>query len=1418
MIKVTMLMTLLAGMAMGTNSAINATHNVQFEKRDTKIIVESVRPLDTLSEVGIKNNQRLLLNSIRSNITSNFKVVSSFDTLNNAVAISVNSKYVSQIKALPGVKSVTENKLHMVQPLAVNHDETRSVAKDYGGKENVSAETMRKPKDTNDGEGTVIAILDNEFYLRGAVGQNAAWSHLTYTDLDESVNVRFASRPADYTKTHAYTDQSDSGLTVLTDEKDLGKEGSLYFNRKVPFYFDYGGDTTKNSEEYHQDFDVSSEIAYHGSHVASIAAGNDPDYSGIAPKAQLVCMKVFTNYKASEMDEKMGFSSSTGAYDIPILQALEDCIKLKVDGINMSLGSDLDDFDQDSITMKTLTKLANRGILTSISAGNAGKTSFAFAGAYGNWTRDMVETGILGSYANNAAVTTVASGQALKTYYKSAFITSSGLIAYEDQIVNSAISSYDEEHKMEEVQDAKGEADWYYVSGFGTSSDFSKAKKEMKDKYGIDIDGKIAVVNRGSISFQEKLDQAINASASGLVIINNDPTASDFNFHCSFGENTDPGLPVALVLYKDKLFFEGAKHGTFKFLTENIEDNPKVDTLSTFSTDGARFDLDLKPEITAPGDSIRGAVPPQTTEDKTDRPYSSYEFLSGTSMSAPNYAGAQSVMLSKEAKPLYEKYYKARQKAYDEAIAAGKTVEEAKAEMEKVVADRTALEAFRKTVDLRLASTAYQLRDYEPCPEGELEVKQVVSPRLQGAGMVNLGSAYNTKVYLEGVNGTAGTGKAKILLRNNSDINAGKIKLSFLMHNEDENPHTYNVSYSVMRPAVKMSNEFISSDYDYQGEVDDYKLLPGLKYYLETTVPDESEQGYHYEYVERTVEGKVGHNAAVKVTKDLEYYKTEEACRAHVKDGFIGVGRYYNAGDEVNVDWKPLPSSPYQSTQDYLIETVNCGSVTIEGVPEGQNEVTKVVNLDQHNLSAEVIAKISEYFEFGCYLEGFLHLEDQSAAKIDLSLPWLGFYGGEGKSYESAPVVEPFDFEKKAGQVYPSDLVNDITKQLVGKDNADFHSTMISCYLEPNTAFNEEKIFYNDDSLVNMTKTKSGYHLMGVDENGKYTTDSKDKLFAGSPHASNTIVLQQYVMRSVEDNYFTLTNKETNEVAYRSALVDMIQNMYGRASDMLRYPLYKSHVDASYIGSGIMAHRAFAVIPLYNTYTGEAFASGDYTLEFNYLLSGTGTWVHSSYTIHIDSDEPEVRGITTTEDEVNFHIYERNLTDITINGDQYVPEESGEAGNYVVTVSKTKVRQYLDANFNDYFNSGRLYIRMGDKAEGVTGALVRFAYTEDEFGDVDEYDYSSFVIVQHYSLLMSNDFQDLKTKIRFVSVTSTELVEVEIDDDINVVRSEPIKPTPSKQGCGGNIATTSITLSVISVVGIAFILVAAFRRKKLGGK
>ena len=1449
-----MLAALIAGVAISANVASNAHPAKLVRKaRDTEIIIEVDRSLETLTKQGVKNTQKIVQNYIRKYVTTDFNVIVSYSVLNNAFAIAINGDYVDQIRQIPGVKSITKNEAHWVQYADQNDGAVydKGSSPKYGGSENVSAVTMKKPGangelpgKTNEGEGTVIAILDNEFYFRGkhTEGEGTdkkvveSWNHETFTDLGESVFKRWnyvtsgdaekvkASKEA-YTTfvsgTHAYGFDRNYDLMFSSEEQKkeyidsipLGEEGSLYYSSKIPFYYDYGGEKEVASAYTSQDFDVSSEISYHGSHVASIAAGNADTYKGIAPNAQLVCMKVFTNYKPNKIEEAVGRQASTGAYDIPILCALEDCITLGVDGINMSLGSNLNDFDNDSITSKTLQKLTDQGILTSISAGNSGKSAYAFTGGYGNWTFDSVETGILSGYANVEGAMTVASGQPIRKFFENAFKMGDSYVEFDDQIVNrdGYPDDYDVTHEMKELFD-DGEhktRTWVYVPGFGNDSDYS----------GLDVSGNIAVVNRGSISFAEKYKIANSKGAIGLVIINNDPTASSFNFRCDFG-GVQPEIPVCLVLYSDidKFGIEGSSD-SFSLIKDEVAENIRAYTLSTFSSDGATFDLLLKPEITAPGENIRGAIPPQKKEHREESPLSTYEFLSGTSMSAPNYAGAQSVVLSKVAKDYYSK--------------AEPTVEES-----------AAFATYRDSVNMRLMSTARVMSDFDEDPEvykntGK-KVYSYTSPRIQGAGMANITAAYNTDVYLEGINAAGNAvGKTKIELKNSELINKGDISLSFVAHNESETNKTYSAKVVVMRPAVEHTTDIVTKEYNNLGDITKISELPGRTYYDAEWVynPETGESVFSPAEAQISQIG-FAHNDVYKVTKDIKYWATAEACAADHPSSdettwtethmtTLKAGRYYNAGDETSAEWVPLPEHAYQSTQDTILKEVNLGDVTFEA---GSHEV----KLDTVSLTAEEKADIAKYYEYGCYLEGYVMLTAKSGG-YDLSIPYMGFYAGEGKSYEDCPVVEPFSFERDVTKVYPSDLVNDLTKSLLGKSNVDFGSEWVTTYIEPGKSYYSEPILNNDESLSHLCEMDDSYHLVGTDLEGNRYAKASENIYVGSSKFANTMIIQQFVLRSCSDNYFTITNTETGEQIYKDALQDML---FG--DTLHKWTLYKSHVDDSYLGGGYVSHRAFAVIPLYDS-KGNSFPSGNYEITFNYQLAYNGKWVSKSYNIIIDSDAPTVKNVVEEGDNLRINITESNLARLIVGSSDYTKEIKidQETNEPYITLTKREAIKILNESLNRENGTGRLFLGMTDKAYGYTGAIIKFNKKDKDYkehypkpsaesGEEDVaslYRYiplfNNYTIVENYKFELRYDIEDLGNQINYYTLDAKGTpTKIEITDYVKVTKYPASKPSSggsSSQGCGGNIVTTSVTLSALAGV-LAISLFIAKKRKKIGGQ
>ena len=1365
--KIGLLLGVTAALAV-TASSILASHFSPLPEKDARIIVEVNRKLDTLSKEGVRETQDIVYNNIKKYATDNIKCIKRYKELNNAFVLEVNSNDIESIKEVPGVASVTVDTMHWTrvynndgyEALGNPEDDEGDEPLQLGENDNISAVTMKKPEQTNDGEGTLVAILDNEFHLRGKTETADEWHHEVYEPLPAGTKVKYT-----YDKIKNVT-----GLNAKLREFGVqkGDEGSEYLNSKVPFYFDYGGESSLYGKTGEPRFDVHSDLSYHGSHVSSITAANAPEYKGIAPKAQLALMKVFTDYNSKGMGEKLGLSTHSGAYDSVILSALEDCIALDVDGINMSLGSDLDDFDGDSITLKTLTRLADSGILTSISAGNSGKTAFSSTGAYANWGTESVETGIMSSYANNKSVMTIASGHPVQIFFENAFYINGTNVAFEDQIVNreGLDDDYEEEFRMKDLD--KGQPlEWVYVPGFGTTADYGDLK----------VSGKIVVVNRGSTSFADKYAIAANKNAAGLVIINNDPTASSFNFRCSFGDGFTPTMPCALVLYKDKPLFEDTKAGDLTLINKKVLDNPNKYTVSNFSTDGATFDLDLKPEITAPGDNIKGAVPEhamtnltKAEKESAEYKYKCYQYLSGTSMSAPNYAGAQSVVLSEEAPAHLNRLKEIDNLYYDEEAIDDDEYEDMIDEENEKYND------YRKTVDMRLMSTADPMTDNVENPE--TKEKTLISPRIQGAGMVDLEGALNSDVYLEGLDLQGKPiGKSKVALRNNPDIAKGDIKISFMAHNESEEAKNYDVKLTVMRPALASPNDIVTGEYNYRGAIDDVSRFSGVPF-------------YDVDLKMMSVgSGDLAYKDVFKVSKDIEYYASEADYKSDTKST-IKMGFYYNAATE-GCDWQDLPSYTAQSTLDVVIAEVTGQTVTI---PAGDSKV----EINTYSLTEEQKQKILENYEYGCMIEGFVTLIDKAQNGVDLSIPYLGFYSGSDKdadrSYDTAPVTEPFNFEKDPTKVYPSDLVDDITKSLIGKDKVNFESMMVAGYAERPQKIDTEKILTNDQSFDNLT----GFYKVGTDPaTGEYTSNPSNDIYIGSPKETNTLIIQQFMLRSVSENYFSITRKDTNELVYQSALED---SLFGDTAG--KWALYKSHVDAGYLSAGYVAHRAWAIVPLFDEETNEAFKSGEYQLTFNYQLAATGNWVSKAYTIHIDSDAPVVKSVTQYKDSdgterVRACFEEDKLSYGVIGYNRVFAKFDSEKNMYYIDETKELVASSI-AELAEEGNP-RLYIGAVDFARGRTGCLIH----------ATNYNYllEGLTLVQGSGINPSLDFTYENGELKFYDERG---VRVQVDGKVlyngfPMTEKEPEQEN-GKTGCNGSIAALSAIICIPSLMGAALLI------------
>ncbi len=413
-----------------------------------------------------------------------------------------------------------------------------------------------------DGSGMVVAVLDT-----GIDSNHTAFSTknftskklgLTYDDVAAVIKDTVASEQLD-------------GLTV----------DDVYINEKIPYNFDYAD----------VDSDAYSTHNNHGTHVSGVIVGNDDTIRGVAPNAQLVSMKIFSDV----MDT---------ARTAWILAALEDCIVLGVDVINMSIGTACGfsrESDEEAVD-GIYDKLRDSGICMVVAASNSYNSAYGSEKNGNLGLTSNPDTGTVGSPSTYDGVMSVASIAGAETPY----IEYDGKIIYFVETTNGAA----EENNFYDalLGDKKSKKfEYVVIPGVGRTADYT----------GINVKGKIALVRRGSNTFEEKAMIAQEQGAAGIIIYNN--VSGDIKMNVG-----DAKLAVCSISQDDGEMLAEKGSGTLK-ISRKQTSGPFI---SDFSSWGPTPDLKIKPEITAHGGSILSSITG-----------GSYDRLSGTSMACPNYAG-----------------------------------------------------------------------------------------------------------------------------------------------------------------------------------------------------------------------------------------------------------------------------------------------------------------------------------------------------------------------------------------------------------------------------------------------------------------------------------------------------------------------------------------------------------------------------------------------------------------------------------------------------------------------------------------------------------------------------------------------------------------------------------------------------------
>lgn len=488
------------------------------------------------------------------------------------------------------------------------------------------------------------------------------------------------------------------------------------------------------------DVDVKAEST-HGGHVASIATSNG-EYKGIAPNSQVALMKVFN-------DKEGGCTSSI------YIKALEDAYLLKSDIISISFGTYLNSSltGEDKAVEEVMSKLKNEGTIINVASGNDGR-EFSLGSNYEYQPLSNTETKETSYLTESSNVNSIGSSS-LEEDESNVFAKVDGKSI---EIYDRARSSYgtSDEGNTYTLSEFKNKRLFYeYVNNNKTYEYVVIPNWGSDEDYdGLNVNNKIVVIARGELYFSEKIYYAYKHNASGIIIYNSNSEhkISGFSYliddevlsRCSdipyvvknnvkYFDTSILNIPIALVDIDAGNLLVNATSKKLSFFTKAI---------SSSSSGGATSSLELKPDLVAPGENIYGAI----TYFNNSYQKNLYGYKSGTSMSTPNASGAYASIISE----LKDKYS-------NEVI-------------DKLVKSHTTI-----------------LKD---------EYDEIISPRYQGNGLINIEKTLSSSFYLTYNN------KSKVELKNNNDIASGNINFNFDINKLDDSLTTYKVNIKVLAPKI----------------------------------------------------------------------------------------------------------------------------------------------------------------------------------------------------------------------------------------------------------------------------------------------------------------------------------------------------------------------------------------------------------------------------------------------------------------------------------------------------------------------------------------------------------------------------------------------------------------------------------------
>ncbi len=400
------------------------------------------------------------------------------------------------------------------------------------------------------------------------------------------------------------------GKKEIYESIDPNSANEFFPNKKVVGGMDFVGSNYKPGVE---SIDAQTPVrdvnpldeAEHGTHVGGTVAGigdGTTSYSGVAPEADLFALKVF--------------GKEGGTSDIAVISALEFSadpnedlnIDDKLDVVNLSLGGG---YGKPKILYSEAVKnLTNSGVVVVASAGNSGDNPY-----------------IVGAPSTSDEAISVAAS----------------IDDMDHNIISKAIEVKigNQSKKIEELVEGNISIPASESKVSGSLVHIGTGATPIPDELKVAVKGKIALMDRGGISFADKLTIADSLGVVGVVMVNNTDAPP-----IPMGGEKKFSFPAVMITKKLGSEIKEAltknEAVEFNFSTEEvIKHVEKIDQITDFSSRGPRsIDSLIKPEIAGPGYNVISA--------HAGTGNASVQF-SGTSMSGPHLAGV--LTLLKQAHP-----------------------------------------------------------------------------------------------------------------------------------------------------------------------------------------------------------------------------------------------------------------------------------------------------------------------------------------------------------------------------------------------------------------------------------------------------------------------------------------------------------------------------------------------------------------------------------------------------------------------------------------------------------------------------------------------------------------------------------------------------------------------------------------------